>query len=228
MFPNLEHEQNAGFPDRLVIGVDEVGRGCLAGPVMAGAYVLPLALAQGERPEWLKHVRDSKLVSAKKRLELESSLKQWASAWAVAEASVQEIDQINILNAVELAMLRAVQAVLLKLQTEHKMAASSAFVLVDGNRVPKTLGPLFPSRIRAVVKGDQQSLSMACASILAKVERDRRMEALEQKFSGYGLAVHKGYGTAAHLKALKELGVTPVHRLSFGPVRELASGLNRA
>lgn len=211
MQPHLEHEQRAGFPDRIVIGVDEVGRGCLAGPVMAGAFVVA-----GSSPEWLRHVRDSKLVSPRRRTELEGLLQGWATAWSVAEASVVEIDQINILNAVELAMLRAVQLVLKKLGLEA--SDPNVAVLVDGNRVPRTLGPLFTNRIRAVVKGDQQSLTMACASILAKVERDRLMERLDADHPGYGLALHKGYGTAAHIEALERLGVAPVHRRSFAPV----------
>ena len=199
-----------------MIGVDEVGRGCLAGPVMAGAFVLPAFFGESGDPEWLEHVRDSKLVAPMRRLELQPRLQEWGRAWAVGEASVNEIDQINILNAVELAMSRAVQSVLKTLGVEA--SDSRVFVLVDGNRIPRTLGPLFTGRIRAVVKGDQQSLSMACASILAKVARDRLLQELDAEFPGYGLAVHKGYGTAQHLGALDRLGVTRIHRQSFSPV----------
>lgn len=215
--PHLDHEGSVGFPDTIVIGVDEVGRGCLAGPVMTGACVLPASALDSSRPEWVSLVRDSKLVTPKRRGELEGSLQSWLPAWSLGSASVAEIDQINILNAVELAMKRAVEGVLSRLG----VAASDprVFVLVDGNRIPRTLGPLFTGRIRAIVKGDQRSLTIACASILAKVARDRGMEELDREHPGYGLGVHKGYGTAAHLKAIAELGVRDFHRKSFAPIK---------
>ena len=215
--PHLEHELQAGFPDLIVIGVDEVGRGCLAGPVVTGAAVLPPDALSEARPVWVSQVRDSKLVTPKMRGELESGLQTWLRCWSLGEASVEEIDRINILNAVELAMKRAVEGVLVRLGV--LASDPRVVVLVDGNRVPRTLGPLFPGRIRAIVKGDQQSLTIASASILAKVSRDRGMEELERLSPGYGLGVHKGYGTPAHLEAISRLGVADFHRKSFAPVR---------
>lgn len=215
--PHLDHEGAVGFPETLVIGVDEVGRGCLAGPVMTGACVLPASALAPSRPEWVSLVRDSKLVTPKRRAELEGSLQAWLPAWALGTASVTEIDEINILNAVELAMKRAVEGVLSQLG--RTASDPGVFVLVDGNRIPRTLKPLFANRIRAIVKGDQQSLTIACASILAKVARDRGMEELDREHPGYGLGVHKGYGTVAHLKAISELGVRDFHRKSFAPIR---------
>lgn len=217
-FPHLDHELAVGFPDQIVIGVDEVGRGCLAGPVVTGAAVLPSEALQGQRPSWVSQVRDSKLVTPKMRAELEALLQGWLQAWSLGEASVQEIDQINILNAVELAMKRAVEGVLERLGIQ--ISDPRVRVLVDGNRIPRTLGPLFPGRIRAIVKGDQQSLTIASASILAKVSRDRGMERLDLESPGYGLGVHKGYGTAGHLEAIQRLGVAAFHRRTFAPVRE--------
>jgi ribonuclease HII len=217
--PHLEYELAAGFPRTIVIGVDEVGRGCLAGPVVAGAAVLPPDALTEHKPAWVSQVRDSKLVAPRVRASLESGLQSWLGAWSLGEASVIEIDQINILNAVELAMKRAVDGVLARLGLEPY--AENLFVLVDGNRIPRTLGPVFGGRIRAVVKGDQQSLTIACASILAKVARDRDMERLEATSPGYGLGVHKGYGTPGHLEAIAKLGVAEFHRKSFAPVRDL-------
>lgn len=222
-FPHLEHERSAGFPNCIVIGVDEVGRGCLAGPVVTGAAVLPPEALQATRPAWVSQVRDSKLVTPKVRAELEGSLQGWLHAWSLGEASVQEIDQVNILNAVELAMKRAVEGVLKRLSVEAQ--DPRVRVLVDGNRIPRTLGPIFPGRIRAIVKGDQQSLTIASASILAKVSRDRGMERLDLESPGYGLGVHKGYGTPGHLEAIQRLGVAAFHRRSFAPIRDrLGSG----
>ena len=208
--PHLQFEENFGRPQVVVIGVDEVGRGCLAGPVMAGAYVVP-HFESGHAPSWLSQVRDSKLLSPGLRASLSPLLEAWSPHWAVGEASVEEIDRFNILNAVELAMKRAVDQVLTKLDS----ISPSPHILVDGNRIPKP----FVGKATAIIKGDQQSLSIACASIIAKVRRDHVMEELDRLHPGYGLAVHKGYGTAVHLKALKELSAASVHRRSFGPVK---------
>jgi ribonuclease HII len=212
--PTLEHEIAAGFPDRIIIGVDEVGRGCLAGPVMAGAFAFPWV---GEIPEWSSRIRDSKLLSAKNRGELFIKLQEWTPYWHVAEATVAEIDSINILNAAELAMKRAFDSVVDLLRKDHGPEIEArVHILVDGNRTPKH----FKGRATAIVGGDRLCLSIASASILAKVTRDRRLEELEARHPGYGLAVHKGYGTPEHLESLQRLKPCPEHRMSFAPVRQ--------
>lgn len=180
-------------------GVDEVGRGPLAGDVVAAAVILDPA-----RP--VEGLRDSKKLSSKRREVLAQEIRHAALAWSVARASVQEIDSINILQASLLAMHRAVQA----------LDPQPDYVLVDGNRLPRWDYPSQP-----VVKGDDRVQAIAAASILAKVQRDRELVELDQQYPGYGFAAHKGYPTAAHIKALQTLGVTPVHRRSFGPVRDL-------
>lgn len=180
-------------------GVDEVGRGPLAGDVVAAAVILDPA-----RP--IEGLRDSKKLTEARREALAVLIRERALAWCVARASVAEIDQLNILHASLLAMKRAVEG----------LSVQPGYVLVDGNRLPRWDYPSEP-----VVKGDDRVPAIAAASILAKVQRDGELVALERQYPGYGFAAHKGYPTAAHLKALRELGVTPVHRRSFGPVREL-------
>lgn len=180
-------------------GVDEVGRGPLAGDVVAAAVILDPG-----RP--IAGLRDSKKLSAARRESLALVIKECALAWSVARATVAEIDAHNILQASLLAMHRAVQA----------LAPQPAYVLVDGNRLPR-----WDYASEPVVRGDDRVPAIAAASILAKVQRDRELVALEQLYPGYGFAAHKGYPTAAHLAALQRLGVTPVHRRSFGPVRAL-------
>jgi len=201
--PTLERERalwRAGY--RRVAGVDEAGRGPLAGPVVAGAVVLP-----PEPPfPWLAEVRDSKALPPARREELADRIRRDALAWAVAEASVPEIERLGILKASLLAMERAVRA----------LPLSPDFVLVDGPYAPQGLGvPCQPVR-----GGDACSLSIACASILAKVHRDRRMEELDALYPGYGFARHKGYPTPEHRSALRRLGPSPIHRHTYGPVRE--------
>ncbi len=154
-------------------------------------------------------LRDSKKLSASRREHLALLIMEQALAWSVARATVAEIDQINILQASLLAMHRAVQA----------LEPQPSYVLVDGNRLPRWTYPSEP-----VIKGDDRVPAIAAASILAKVQRDRELVELEQQYPGYGFAAHKGYPTAAHLKALQTLGVTPVHRRTFGPVRALLRG----
>lgn len=183
----------------LLAGVDEVGRGPLAGDVVAAAVIL-----DPQRP--IVGLADSKKLSEKRREALFIEIQQKALAWSVARASVEEIDRLNILQASLLAMARAVET--LTLQPEH--------VLVDGNRLPR-----WSYRAEAVVKGDDRVPAIAAASILAKVTRDRELVALDVSYPGYGLAAHKGYPTPTHLAALQLLGVTPIHRRSFGPVRDL-------
>ena len=185
------------YRGELLAGVDEVGRGPLAGDVVAAAVILDPA-----KP--IAGLADSKKLSEKKRDLLFDQIREHASCFAVARASVEEIDTLNILHASLLAMRRAVEA--LELQPE--------FVLVDGNRKPQ-----WHYDCDTVVKGDDRVAAIAAASILAKVTRDREMVALDRQYPGYGLAGHKGYPTKVHMEALEKLGPSPVHRKSFGPVR---------
>ena len=193
-----------------VAGIDEAGRGPLAGPVTAAAVVLdPKRLPT----DLLRRIDDSKKLSHRAREDIYQSLIAWRGdgLWfAVASASVAEIDRVNILQATFLAMTRAFAGV-----TQCLGAAPEA-ALIDGNRAPKGL----PCKVETVVGGDGICLSIACASILAKVSRDRQMTALARDFPGYGWERNMGYGTAAHLAALTRLGVTPHHRRSFAPVAQ--------
>ncbi|MCP3097750.1 ribonuclease HII [Myxococcus sp. K15C18031901] len=182
-----------------VAGVDEAGMAPLAGPVVAAAAVLP----KGFR---LKGLDDSKKVlDARKREELAVAIKQGAVAWAVGRAEVEEIDRLNIYHAGLLAMRRAVEG----------LGLTPDFVLVDARKIPEC-----PAPQRGIIKGDSLSMSIAAASILAKTTRDALMAELDARFPGYGLAEHKGYPTAKHVQALRDKGVLPIHRRSFGPVRE--------
>jgi len=186
------------YPAGLVCGIDEAGRGPLAGPVVAAAVILDASAP-------IPGLNDSKKLSEKKRDVLAELIKSQALAWAVAEASVDEIDQLNILQATLLAMRRAVEAL--------QPAADSA--LVDGNRCPRLNIP-----VQAVVKGDGSIAPIAAASILAKTHRDRIMLGLHTEFPHYGFDRHMGYPTAAHFAALREHGASPVHRRSFAPVAQ--------
>lgn len=185
-------------PQYLIAGVDEVGRGPLAGSVVAAAVILDPA-----RP--IEGLLDSKALSASKREALDVQIRRRALAWCIAEASVEEIDQINILHASLLAMQRAVKG--LKVPPD--------LVLVDGNRCPVLNHPAV-----AVIKGDARVSAISAASIIAKVERDQQMVDLHDLLPGFGFDRHKGYPTAEHREALKRLGATPWHRRSFAPVRE--------
>jgi ribonuclease HII len=178
-------------------GVDEAGRGPLAGPVTAAAVML-----DPERP--IDGLRDSKKLSAAARERLADAIRERAAAWCVAEASAAEIDQLNILQATMLAMQRAVAG----------LGRPPDEVMVDGNRCPN-----WAWRSQAVVKGDDKVAAIAAASILAKTDRDRFMCRLHDEYPAYGFAQHMGYGTAAHLAALKAHGACPQHRRSFGPVK---------
>lgn len=189
------------IPPGLVCGIDEAGRGPLAGPVVAAAVILDPA-----RP--ITGLNDSKKLGGKKRDALAVLIRERALAWAVAEATVEEIDRLNILQATLLAMQRAVAG----------LAVRPASALVDGNRCPQLAIP-----VEAIVKGDGKIASIAAASILAKTVRDAGMLVLHARYPQYGFASHMGYPTAAHCKALEAHGVSPVHRRSFGPVaRQLA------
>ncbi len=181
----------------LTAGVDEVGRGPLCGDVVTAAVIL-----DPENP--IAGLNDSKKLTEKRREALFDEIQQKALSFCIARASVAEIDDINILQASLLAMHRAVAG--LSIQPEY--------VLVDGNKVPK-----WPYKAEAVVKGDSRVPAIAAASILAKVTRDREMVALDSVYPGYGIAGHKGYPTKVHMEALQRLGVTPIHRRSYAPVR---------
>lgn len=185
---------------KLVAGVDEAGRGPLAGSVVAAAVILDENFP-------IHGLTDSKKLSASRRALLELQIKQRAKAWAIAESSQFEVDEINILQASLLAMKRAVLGLELK----------PGLVLIDGNRLPQLEG----YQMLAIVKGDLSEACISAASILAKQYRDRQMLELDQLYPEYQFARHKGYPTALHRQLLKKHGVSPVHRRSFGPVRDL-------
>lgn len=182
----------------VIAGVDEVGRGPLAGDVVAAAVIL-----DARRP--IEGLADSKKLTEKQRNRLFLDIQEKAAGFAIARATVAEIDRLNILHASLLAMRRAVEA--LPVQPDH--------VLVDGNRLP-----VWSYSSEAVVQGDASVAAISAASILAKVTRDREMMELDERYPGYGFAIHKGYPTRTHIMALQRLGPTPIHRRSFGPVRQ--------
>lgn len=195
--------QTRGFV--AIAGVDEVGRGTLAGPVVAGAVVLPADLPS----DGLELIRDSKQLSPAQRLRSAEYIEQYAVSFACGAADAMEIDRIGIVSATRNAMARAVD--LLEPAPDH--------LLVDALELPG-----IPLPQTSVIKGDTRCLSIAAASVVAKVTRDRVMTTVwEDKFPGYGFAAHKGYGTATHLEALRELGPIAGHRLTFAPVREVAA-----
>jgi ribonuclease HII len=183
-------------------GVDEAGRGPLAGPVIAAAVILDPA-----RP--IPGLRDSKRLSARQRERLALEIRQRAHAFAIAAASEAEIDALNILQASLLAMRRALAA----------LAVVPVHIMIDGNKAPQLADLFAHSRIECVIGGDDLIPAISAASILAKTHRDALMGALEHEYPGYGFARHYGYPTEAHLAALDALGVTPIHRRSFAPVR---------
>lgn len=181
----------------LIAGVDEVGRGCIIGPVIAAAVILDPA-----HP--IPGLTDSKKLSEKKRRQLAAAIQESALAWAIGRAEASEIDRINILQASLLAMQRAVS----------QLTPQPERVRVDGNRLP-----ILPCPGEAIVQGDLLISEISAASILAKVTRDSEMQLLDHLYPGYGLATHKGYPTRAHLEALQRLGACAQHRFSFGPVK---------
>jgi len=181
----------------LLAGVDEGGRGPLIGAVVTAAVILDPV-----RP--IPGLADSKKLTEKKRLRLYDDILENAAAWSLGRCEASEIDELNIYQATMLAMKRAVEG----------LSIAPEYVLVDGNRCPKWRWPSEP-----VIKGDSRVEAISAASILAKVTRDREMEALDVRFPGFGLAQHKGYPTPVHLEALNRLGVTPEHRRSFRPVK---------
>ncbi len=208
--PDFSLERELGHDrGRIVIGLDEAGRGPWAGPVVAAAAWLDPAGLDAALSEGLD---DSKKLSAKRRNDLFDILSDPACAGArvaVGEASVEEIDDLNILQASLLAMQRAAAALAAALDSAPQAA------LVDGNKLPR-----LACEARAVVKGDSLSLSIAAASVVAKVTRDRAMAALARDYPGYGWERNQGYGTAEHRAGIARLGVTPLHRRSFRPIRD--------
>lgn len=183
---------------RIVAGVDEVGRGPLAGDVVAAAVILGDSSPAG--------LTDSKTLSPRQRERLAETIRSEAVSWSLGRATVAEIDELNILQASLLAMRRAVEG----------LSVQPSLVLVDGNHLPR-----WSYEARAIVKGDLIEPAISAASIVAKVTRDGEMVILDDQYPGYGFATHKGYPTKAHLAALASLGVSPVHRRSFGPVKRL-------
>lgn len=184
-------------PGKIFAGVDEVGRGALAGPVIAAAVVLdPFTTIAG--------LRDSKKLTARKRQALNLEIKERALYWSLGRAEVREIDEINILQASLLAMKRAVEA----------LAFPVEYVIVDGDRCPR-----LTCQVGCLIKGDSKLEAIMAASIVAKVSRDQEMVALDKRYPSYGLAQHKGYGTKVHLHAIRKFGATEMHRKSFAPMK---------
>ena len=198
--PDYAFETEHGAPAKLVCGIDEAGRGPLAGPVVAAAAIIDIDNCP-------KGLNDSKKLTHKARERLFEELMAQAEI-GIGIASVEEIDEINILQATMLAMTRAFEA----------LPRRADFALIDGNRLPKLACPA-----RAIVKGDARVLSIAAASIAAKVTRDRMMLEIAEAHPGYGFEKHMGYGTAMHMNALNRFGATPHHRRSFAPVRKILS-----
>ena len=184
---------------KLIAGVDEVGRGSLIGPVYAAAVILNKSINK-------KLLKDSKKLTKSKREVLAKYIKK-NSEWAIGKASVKEIEKINILHASLLAMKRAVV----------KLKKKPSLVLIDGNKLPE----IKKYRLNSVIKGDQKVPSISAASIIAKVTRDKMISALGKKFKGYNWDKNCGYGTKQHLKAIKNLGITPHHRKTFSPINKI-------
>ncbi|SPE29075.1 ribonuclease HII, degrades RNA of DNA-RNA hybrids [Burkholderiales bacterium] len=196
--PQVDAAGPAAARPRYVAGVDEAGRGPLAGPVVAAAVILD--------PRWLiGGARDSKQLSPARRERIAQQVRERALAWAVASASVEEIDALNILQASLLAMRRALEA----------LSPAADFALIDGDRLPRlAIGA------RAIVGGDASEPAISCASILAKTHRDALMRQIDAQYPAYGFGQHFGYPTRAHRERLQALGPCPIHRQSFAPVRE--------
>jgi ribonuclease HII len=194
--PILDWEDRGQF----VAGVDEVGRGPLAGPVVAAAVIL-----DPNKP--IEGLMDSKKISEKRREVLAAEIKEKAIAWAISRVDVDVIDEINILQASLRAMTIAVS----------ELTQQPDFVMIDGNRIPADLS----IKAEAVVKGDDRVVCISAASIIAKVARDNEMIEMDNIYPGYGLAKHKGYPTKVHIEALHNLGVTEIHRRTFGPVKKV-------
>ena len=197
----VEEEELIAHGYKLIAGVDEVGRGPLAGPVVAAAVILPLE----KRPSWLSQVRDSKQLTASQRESIFGLVLESGMPFGVGSVSHEVIDERGIAPSTRLAMRRAIE----------QLSTRPDYLLIDFMRLP---GIRIPQK--SVVDGDSLCLSIALASIVAKVTRDRLMVKLDGQFPGYGLAQHKGYGTREHLEALQRLGPCPIHRKTFMPVRD--------
>jgi ribonuclease HII len=195
----VDHRNKVEIPMRKIAGVDEVGRGPLAGDVLAAAVIL-----DPQQP--IEGLNDSKKLSEKKRQQLAIEIKRKALSWSIARADIAEIDTINILQASLLAMKRAVEN--LEIQPDH--------VQIDGNRCPE-----MDYSMEAIIKGDGLIPAISAASIIAKVARDEEMCDWDKVYPEYGFAAHKGYPTKQHREALLKYGVTPIHRRSFAPVKKL-------
>ena len=185
---------------KITAGVDEAGRGPLAGEVYAAAVIL-------NPDDYIDGLRDSKKLSPKRRSDLSIQIKRRALAWSISFASVEEIDELNILNATLLAMKRAVEG----------LNVSPEIALVDGNRAPS----LKEVEVFTIIKGDQKEACISAASIIAKVARDERLIALDHMYPNWGFKRHKGYGTKIHIEAIRRYGVTPLHRKSFEPIKSM-------
>lgn len=205
-FPTFKNELKCIEDGFLVVGCDEVGRGPLAGPVVACACVLDHSSINDEEDRWHARVRDSKTISEKEREELCAKIMQNSLAWGIGEVWQEEIDEINIHNATLLAMKRAVEALLAKVDKAEKY-----FIFIDGRfKIPDLL-----HQQKTIVKGDAEVLSIAAASIIAKVHRDNIMKKFDVEFPQYGFRNHKGYGTKEHQNALKKWGPVALHRRTF-------------
>jgi ribonuclease HII len=185
---------------KITAGVDEAGRGPLAGEVYAAAVIL-------NPDDSIDGLRDSKKLSPKRRSDLSIQIKRRSLAWSISFASVEEIDELNILNATLLAMKRAVEG----------LSVSPEIALVDGNRAPS----LKEIEVFTIIKGDQKEACISAASIIAKVARDERLIALDHMYPNWGFKRHKGYGTKIHIEAIRRYGVTPLHRKSFEPIKSM-------
>ncbi len=206
--PNLDEEdklKSQGY--ELIAGIDEVGRGALAGPVVASAVILPHPASLS----WFRLVRDSKELDSRKRESLFELINKEAVAVGIGIVPSQVIDSINILKATRLAMMQAVE----------NLSKQPNFLLIDRLSLSQC-----PIAQRGITRGDKLCLSIACASIIAKVTRDHIMEEFDQLYPGYGFAQHKGYGTGGHISCLQKLGPSPIHRLYFAPVRNVIASQN--
>ncbi|MCD6390542.1 MAG: ribonuclease HII [Dehalococcoidia bacterium] len=204
--PNLDHEnklKSQGY--MLIAGIDEAGRGALAGPVVASAVILP----HPANLPWFELVRDSKELNSRKRESLFDLINKEAVAVGIGIVTPQVIDSINIFKATKLAMMQAVE----------NLSEQPNFLLIDRLSLSQC-----PIPQEGITRGDKTCLSIACASIMAKVTRDRMMEEFDQIYPGYGFAQHKGYGTMKHISCLQKLGPSPIHRRYFAPVRNIIMG----
>jgi len=201
-WPNLQYEKEAesqGY--RSIAGIDEVGRGCIAGPVAAAAVIIPW----GTDISWATQVRDSKQLSSKKRQFLAPLIQATSISVAVGTVSSWAVDTWGIVEATRLAMFKAIE----------QLSCSPDFLLIDALALPD-----IPLPQRSIIHGDELSLSIACASIVAKVARDQHMIEMDEEYPGYHLDRHKGYGTKEHLLNLQKLGPCPIHRRTFAPLRQ--------